>query len=64
MASIPDIKAISYEICGSVRMVTAGCKAKVELIFTYILLLWYKQKGRINLHFLNSVASVLHNIRG
>lgn len=44
MASIPDIKAISYEICGSVRMVTADCKAKVELIFTYILLLWYKQK--------------------
>lgn len=31
MASIPDIKAISYEICGSVRMVTAGCKAKVAL---------------------------------
>ncbi|KAE9598205.1 hypothetical protein Lal_00003964 [Lupinus albus] len=31
MASVEDINAISYDICGSVRMVGAGLKAKVAL---------------------------------
>ncbi|XP_068304702.1 uncharacterized protein [Pyrus communis] len=31
MASIMDIKAVSYDVCGVVHMVTAGYKAKVAL---------------------------------
>ncbi|XP_057966723.1 uncharacterized protein LOC131156786 isoform X2 [Malania oleifera] len=31
MASITDIKAVSYDICGVVRILTAGYKAKVAL---------------------------------
>lgn len=31
MASIPDIKAVSYDVCGFVRMADAGYKAKVAL---------------------------------
>ncbi|KAF9619797.1 hypothetical protein IFM89_009319 [Coptis chinensis] len=31
MASIPDIKAIYYDICGVVRMISGGYKAKVML---------------------------------
>lgn len=31
MASIPDIKAVSYDVCGYVRMADAGYKAKVAL---------------------------------
>ncbi|KAL4602871.1 hypothetical protein ACB092_10G084400 [Castanea dentata] len=31
MASIADIKAVSYDVCGVVRMVSAGYKAKVAL---------------------------------
>ncbi|GMY17071.1 nodal modulator 3 [Fagus crenata] len=31
MASVADIKAVSYDVCGVVRMVSAGYKAKVAL---------------------------------
>ncbi|XP_021744068.1 nodal modulator 1-like [Chenopodium quinoa] len=31
MASIPDIRAVSYDVCGYVRMADAGYKAKVAL---------------------------------
>ncbi|KAL5700275.1 hypothetical protein ACHQM5_025742 [Ranunculus cassubicifolius] len=31
MASVPDIKAIYYDICGVVRMISGGYKAKVAL---------------------------------
>ncbi|KAF5745936.1 putative carboxypeptidase regulatory region-containingprotein [Tripterygium wilfordii] len=31
MASITDIKAVSYDVCGVVEMITAGYKAKVAL---------------------------------
>ncbi|CAK7346619.1 unnamed protein product [Dovyalis caffra] len=31
MASVPDIKAISYDVCGVVSMVGSGYKAKVAL---------------------------------
>ncbi|KAK9281445.1 hypothetical protein L1049_004347 [Liquidambar formosana] len=31
MASVPDIKAVSYDVCGVVRMDSAGYKAKVAL---------------------------------
>ncbi|XP_062006215.1 uncharacterized protein LOC133723403 [Rosa rugosa] len=31
MASIVDIKAVSYDVCGTVQMVSAGYKAKVAL---------------------------------
>ncbi|GLU07247.1 hypothetical protein SLE2022_242110 [Rubroshorea leprosula] len=31
MASVADIKAVSYDLCGIVRMVTSGSKAKVAL---------------------------------
>ncbi|GLT64134.1 hypothetical protein SLA2020_366440 [Shorea laevis] len=31
MASVTDIKAVSYDVCGAVRMVSAGFKAKVAL---------------------------------
>lgn len=30
MASIADMKAVSYDVCGVVRMVSAGYKAKVN----------------------------------
>lgn len=30
MASLPDISAVSYDICGVVRMVGSGYKAKVN----------------------------------
>ncbi|PWA55857.1 carbohydrate-binding-like fold protein [Artemisia annua] len=31
MASVPDIKAVSYDVCGSVQTVDSGYKAKVAL---------------------------------
>ena len=33
MASIEDIRAVSYDVCGVVRMVSAGYKAKVTSDF-------------------------------
>lgn len=30
MASVADIKAVSYDVCGAVRMVNTGYKAKVS----------------------------------
>lgn len=33
MASIEDIRAASYDVCGVVRMVSAGYKAKVTSNF-------------------------------
>lgn len=30
MASVMDIKAVSYDVCGVVRMVSTGLKAKVK----------------------------------
>ena len=29
MASIPDVKAVAYDVCGVVRMADAGFRAKV-----------------------------------
>lgn len=39
MASIEDIRAASYDVCGVVRMVSAGYKAKVTSDFMFIFLL-------------------------
>jgi transcription elongation factor Elf1 len=33
MASVTDIKAFSFDVCGVVRMVSAGFKAKVKSPF-------------------------------
>jgi hypothetical protein len=33
MASVTNIKAVSYDVCGVVRMVSAGFKAKVKSQF-------------------------------
>lgn len=30
MASVVDIKAVSYDVCGVVRMVSSGYRAKVK----------------------------------
>lgn len=38
MASIADIKAIAYDVCGIVRTVTAGQKAKVILLSVSVFL--------------------------
>lgn len=40
MASIEDIRAASYDVCGVVRMVSAGYKAKVTSDFMFLLLLF------------------------
>lgn len=37
MASIADIKAVSYDVCGVVRMVSAGYKAKVNPEFFHMI---------------------------
>lgn len=33
MASVVDIKAVSYDVCGVVRMVSSGYRAKVKVEF-------------------------------
>jgi hypothetical protein len=38
MASVADIKAVSYDVCGVVRMVSAGYKAKVKSDFFFFFL--------------------------
>lgn len=35
MASVVDIKAVSYDVCGVVQMVSAGYKAKVKSQFLF-----------------------------
>jgi len=41
MASIADMKAVSYDVCGVVRMVSAGYKAKVNPEFFHMIFYTY-----------------------
>lgn len=43
MASIMDIKAVSYDVCGVVRVVSAGLKAKVKPLFLSLIPLLYSR---------------------
>lgn len=43
MASVVDIKAVSYDVCGVVRMVGSGYRAKVKAVLFYLFILIFCQ---------------------